>query len=51
MHYVHIYVCPQTPTLKVQLGEDVPSEIVFFGRLEDALVVIMGLVFGSFGPS
>ena len=36
---------------KSQLGEDVPSEIVFFGRLEDALAVIMGLVFGFLRPS
>ena len=34
-----------------QFGEDVPSEILIFGRLECALGVILGLVFGSLGPS
>ena len=33
-----------------QFGEDVPSEIMIFGRLEDALGVILGLDFGSLGP-
>ena len=34
-----------------QFGEDVPSEIMVFDRLEGALGVILGLVFGSLGPS
>ena len=34
-----------------QFGEDVPSDIIIFGRLECALGVILGLVFGSLGPS
>ena len=34
-----------------QFGEDVPSEIVIFGRQEDALGVVLGIVFGSSGPS
>ena len=31
-------------------GEDVPSEILIFGRLEGALGVLLRLVFGSLGP-
>ena len=34
-----------------QFDEDVPSEILIFGRLEGALGVILGLVFGSLEPS
>ena len=42
----------QKPMLAIsQFGEDVPSEIAIFARLEDALGVILGLVLGSFGPS
>ena len=42
----------QKPMLAIsQFGEDVPSEIVIFGRLEEALGVILELVFGSLGPS
>ena len=42
----------QTAMLVIsQFGEDVPSEIVIFGRLEEALGVILGLVLGSLGPS
>ena len=42
----------QKPMLAIsQFGEDVPSEIVIFGRLEEALGVILGLVLGSLGPS
>ena len=33
-----------------QFGEDVPSEIIIFGRLEGALGVLLRLVFGSLGP-
>ena len=33
-----------------QFGEDVPSEIMIFGRREGALGVIFGLDFGSLGP-
>ena len=42
----------QTAMLVIsQFGEDVPSEIVIFGRQEDALGVVLALVFGSSGPS
>ena len=33
-----------------QFGEDVPSEIMIFARLEGALGVILGLDVGSLGP-
>ena len=42
----------QKPMLAIsQFSEDVPSEIVIFGRLEEALGVILGFVLGSLGPS
>ena len=42
----------QTAVLVIsQFGEDVPSEIAIFGRQEDALGVVLALVFGSSGPS
>ena len=41
----------QTSMLVIsQFGEDAPGEIVIFGRLEGAIGVILGLVFGSSGP-
>ena len=42
----------QKPMLVIsRFGEDVPSEILIFGRREGAIGVILGLIFGSLGPS
>ena len=59
LHHAHFGRMSQAKRLFLQkamraisgFGEDVPSEIVSFGRLEDAIGVILGLVLGSLGPS